>query len=264
MASTSRRFRTRGLPVAADSAIRAQPCVVRTWDGAGHVGLSSTRGFGARDGKGPTDEARHRAINTLVDLIEGTGGGAERDISQRLLIVHGSLHAVLRAYSPNGRSSVDIPTAVVMRLQSLSDALEQSLADDAGDELRLGSLSALMRYLQFELGDKSREIFRVFHLDAGNRLLRDSLMWEGTVDRVQVHIREIVREALECGAAALILVHNHPHGDVQPSNTDMEVTRKVEQACRAFDIRLLDHLIVGRRDVFSMARAGFLSTSSSG
>jgi DNA repair protein RadC len=98
-----------------------------------------------------------------------------------------------------------------------------------------------------------RETFRVLFLDGCNRLLADEVLNVGTVNKVGVHPREVVRRALEVNATAVILVHNHPSGDPKPSQYDHKVTRQVEQACALVDVVVQDHVIVGSSGFFSFA-----------
>ena len=99
-----------------------------------------------------------------------------------------------------------------------------------------------------------RETFRVLLLDNANTLLRDQTMWEGSVNRVQIHPREVISLALETNASALILVHNHPSGQPEPSVEDIRLTEQIVAACKLLDIAVHDHLIVARHAVFSMRR----------
>jgi DNA repair protein RadC len=92
----------------------------------------------------------------------------------------------------------------------------------------------------------------VIFLDSANHLLLDRVMWEGTVNSVQAHPREIVRLALLNNASAIILAHNHPSGQMQPSREDVETTRDIVNACAALDIHVHDHLIVTRFGVRSI------------
>ena len=104
-----------------------------------------------------------------------------------------------------------------------------------------------------------REFFRVFFLDGANRLLADRIMWIGTVDNVQVHPREVMREVLRTSATSIIIAHNHPLGTPQPSAGDVAVTSKLIRACAVFDVTVQDHLIIARAGVFSMRADGILS-----
>jgi DNA repair protein RadC len=99
---------------------------------------------------------------------------------------------------------------------------------------------------------------QVLYLDAAQRLISDETLREGGIDTVAVEVRAIVGRALDLGASGLILAHNHPSGDPQPSAADRQVTVRVATALRAIDVRLLDHLIIARNGTVSFAALGLL------
>lgn len=115
-----------------------------------------------------------------------------------------------------------------------------------------------LRYLQSALAHQAREIFTVLFLDNQYRMIRHQEMFAGTIASVEVHPREIVREALKANAAALILAHNHPSGDAEPSSADRMITTHIIQACALMDIRVLDHLVIGRGEYVSFAERGWI------
>ncbi|WP_261372459.1 RadC family protein, partial [Yersinia aldovae] len=114
------------------------------------------------------------------------------------------------------------------------------------------------KFLQNILSHREREIFLVMFLDNQHRVIRHEEMFTGTISSVEVHPREIVREALKVNAAALILAHNHPSGKAEPSQADRLMTTQVIKACSLLDIRVLDHLVVGRGECVSFAERGWL------
>ena len=148
--------------------------------------------------------------------------------------------------------------ALAPGLEKLFSSLAKLMQNDAVRELKLGSLNALMAYLSLEMGNLRQEHFRVLFLDSSRCLLAERDMWKGTVDKVQVHPREVVREALMEAATSIIVVHNHVSGSPSASHQDIEMTRALMFACMACDIELTDHLIVSRRGAHSMRAAGTL------
>lgn len=100
--------------------------------------------------------------------------------------------------------------------------------------------------------------FRVIFLNAKNRIIGEEVQQRGSVNAVAIHPGEVMRSAVLKGATALILVHNHPSGDVTPSRADIEVTRKIAEALAAVEIRLIDHFIVSKSLVFSFNDHGLL------
>ena len=102
------------------------------------------------------------------------------------------------------------------------------------------------------------ERFHVLYLDRKNRLISDELLGIGTVDHVPVYPREVVRRALDLHASALILVHNHPSGDPEPSEADISMTKEVQKACAALGLVLHDHIITGSGREVSLSGRGDL------
>ncbi len=116
----------------------------------------------------------------------------------------------------------------------------------------------LMDYLQAAIAREPIEQFRVLFLDTRNRLIADEAQARGTVNHTPVYPREVVRRALELGATALILTHNHPSGDPSPSRADIEMTQAIKEAAGALGITIHDHVIVGNGRQLSFKREGFL------
>ena len=122
----------------------------------------------------------------------------------------------------------------------------------------LSSWDALHDYLQVSMGHAQAESFRVLYLDRKNHLLADEVQQRGTVDHAPVYPREVVKRALDLGATALIMVHNHPSGDPTPSRADVEMTRQVVQAAAAMGIVVHDHVVVGHGEHASFKALGLI------
>ena len=114
------------------------------------------------------------------------------------------------------------------------------------------------RYFQDMLGCLEREVFAVAFLDTRHRLIECAELFLGTIDGAEVHPREVVKHALRCNAAAVILAHNHPSGTIEPSAADRAVTARLKQALALVDVRLLDHVVVGGDASLSMSARGLL------
>ncbi len=119
----------------------------------------------------------------------------------------------------------------------------------------LTSWAAVMDYCDIAVrGEVER--FHVLYLDRKNRLISDEHLGIGTVDHVPVYPREVVRRALDLNASALILVHNHPSGDPEPSEADIAMTKEVQKACDVLGLALHDHIIVGAGREVSLRSGG--------
>ena len=113
-------------------------------------------------------------------------------------------------------------------------------------------------YFRDKLGHLDREVFAAVMLDTRHRLIEYVELFQGTIDGAEVHPREVVRTALRLNAAAVLLAHNHPSGEVEPSAADRAVTARLKQALALVEVRLLDHVIVGSQQSLSMAAIGLL------
>jgi DNA repair protein RadC len=131
-------------------------------------------------------------------------------------------------------------------LKVVAELLKRVLREEIQERPVIGSWTALLDYLQMALAHESIEQFRVLFLDRKNILIRDEQQQRGTVDHTPLYPREIVKRALELGASAIIMVHNHPSGDPTPSRVDIEMTKQVVQAMSAVGLSVHDHVIVGK------------------
>jgi DNA repair protein RadC len=138
------------------------------------------------------------------------------------------------------------------------DAMLHALRTEALAGPILTDSRALIDYLSLDMAHLVTERLRVLFLNSGNRLLYDETFAEGSVSETAVYPREIMRRALDVGATALILVHNHPSGDPTPSRGDVEATRQIADAGRTFDICIHDHVIVARSGWSSFRALGLL------
>lgn len=122
----------------------------------------------------------------------------------------------------------------------------------------LANWQALLDYLRAEMAHHAIERVRVLHLNSRNMLIRDELMSEGSIDQAAVHVREVIRRAIDLGSAAIILVHNHPSGDPQPSRADIELTRTIVAAGKPLGIAVHDHLVIGTDGHASLRAMGLM------
>jgi DNA repair protein RadC len=149
----------------------------------------------------------------------------------------------------------DAAIAVLQIQRAVSLAL---LRDDLGNQNVLSSWKQVVAYVRGAMAHERTEQFRILFLDKKNQLIRDEVQQRGTVDHAPVYPREVVKRALELGASALILVHNHPSGDPTPSASDVEMTRAIQKAAAAIGVLVHDHLVVGTRGHASLKGLGLM------
>lgn len=122
----------------------------------------------------------------------------------------------------------------------------------------ISSWNDLLSYCRTAMADEKTELFRILFLDKKNILIADEVQQRGTVDHTPVYPREVVKRALELGASAIILVHNHPSGDPTPSQSDISMTNEIVKAAKALHIKVHDHIVVGHKHHASFKSLGLL------
>jgi DNA repair protein RadC len=169
-----------------------------------------------------------------------------KPLAKQLIATFGSLGAVLAATPAQLAQRGGLSDGTIALLRVVQAAAERMLKEQVADRPVIGSWQALLDYLGVAMKFGGIEQVRVLYLDRKNALLADDAAAQGTVDQAPVYPREVARRALELGASALILVHNHPSGDPTPSRADIEMTKQVVQAMSAVGLEVHDHVIVGK------------------
>lgn len=193
-----------------------------------------------------------------VLLRTGAAGRSALALARALLHRFGSLRGLLVAVPSELARERGIGPARVCELQALAELARRAQAEPLVRGAVIGDPESLRRWLRMRLRDLKHEIFAILLLDARHRVIRFHTLFRGTVDGASVHPREVVRAALGDGAAAVILVHNHPSGVAEPSRADVRITARLKAGLELVDVRLLDHLVVGDREVTSLAERGLL------
>jgi DNA repair protein RadC len=191
-------------------------------------------------------------------LRTGVSGSTAVDVARRLLRRFGSLRGVLDASSAELREERGVGPARAATLLGVSELCRRALAERTRDREVLNAPGVVEDYLRLSIGTKPYEVFVCLYLDARHQLLLAEESARGSLTRVAVYPREIVRRALTLNAAGLIVAHNHPSGGVEPSANDRRLTKTLQEALALIDVRLLDHIVVATNEVFSFARRGWL------
>ncbi|WP_270938882.1 RadC family protein [Falsiroseomonas oryzae] len=181
-----------------------------------------------------------------------------KPIARALVARFGSFANVLAAPPAELREVEGVGDAAVAVIKASQAAALRLLRAEVREQPVLNNWDRLTAYLHAALAREPIEQFRVLFLDTRNRLIADEAQARGTVNHTPVYPREVVKRALELGATALILVHNHPSGDPTPSRADLEMTGEVKAAAAALGIVLHDHLVIGNGRHLSFRRDGLL------
>jgi len=181
-----------------------------------------------------------------------------KPIAKLLIDRFGSLGGVLNATPTELQGVKGISETTAIALKSVQAGAHRLLRQDIIGRPVLNTWPRLRDYCNATMALESREHFRLLFLNKKNELIADEIQQSGTVDHTPAYPREIMKRALELGATALILVHNHPSGDPKPSQADVDMTNDIIAAARTFDIVVHDHLIVATGGITSFKSMGLI------
>ena len=193
-----------------------------------------------------------------IFLRTGVRGRTAVDVSRDLLREFGSLAELCGASRERFCSFPGLGDAKFVQLQATTELVKRALASRMKLSDNLNSPAAVKDYLRLNLQHRQVEVFMGLFLDAQNRVIAIEELFSGTLTQTSVFPREVVRRALFHNAAGVIFSHNHPSGMAEPSHADESLTRVLAQALALVDVRVLDHLIVGKGSVLSFAEKGIL------
>lgn len=206
-----------------------------------------------------------RGGDTLADyeLLEYLLFGVRRQgdtkpTAKALIARFGSIAGVLAAPAADLAKVKGVSEATIALIAVTAETARRAIREEITDGPVLSSWTKLIDYLRIAMGHGRTEEFRLLFLDSKNRLIADEVQGTGTVNRTAVYPREVVKRALEHGATAIIMVHNHPSGDPTPSRADVEMTEEVRDAGALLGIVLHDHVVISKSGHESFKSMGLL------
>lgn len=213
----------------------------------------------------PREKLLQRGSAALTDaellaifLRTGVQGKSAVDLARDLLSDFGSLKALLDADQQRFCQAHGLGDAKYAQLQAVLEMAKRHFKEVLQRGNALTSPDITRAYLSAQLRGYSYEVFACLFLDNQHRVIQLDELFRGTIDGASVYPREVVKQALHHNAAAVIFAHNHPSGIAEPSPADKHITEKLKQALALFDIRVLDHFIIGDGQPYSFAEHGLL------
>ncbi|MDA0939268.1 MAG: DNA repair protein RadC [Proteobacteria bacterium] len=182
-----------------------------------------------------------------------------KPIAKKLLNHFKSIEAIISADQEDLRSIKGVGNEVILHLKLLFEIFTRMhLGNKAHKKNIIDHWEKVLQYCKLTIGFKQKEYFCVLYLDRKNALIADEFLDTGTVDKITIYPREIVKKALSNNASAVILVHNHPSGDCNPSRQDIETTNTIVSALQNVQITTHDHLIISQNQHYSFKGHGLI------
>lgn len=193
-----------------------------------------------------------------IFLRVGVKGKSAVELARDMVVHFGSLHALFGASLAEFSKVHGLGAAKYAQLQAVIELARRTIEEQLESGCPLNSPQSVKHYLRLIFSSKTHESFLVLFLDVKNRLIGSKEMFRGTLTHTSVYPREVVKEALACNAASVMLAHNHPSGTPEPSESDLLLTRALSLALALVDVRILDHFVVAGHQVHSFAEHGQL------
>lgn len=191
-------------------------------------------------------------------LRTGIAGKGVLALADELLASFQGFGGLLQAQPADFRRIKGLGPAKRAELAAVVEMSRRALAQQLQRGPAFESPARVKEFVALHLAGKPREVFAVLFLDAQHRLIELRELFHGTLTQTSVYPREVLRQAMELNAAAVILAHNHPSGVAEPSRADEFLTQQLKAALQLVDVRVLDHLVVGTGEVVSFAERGLL------
>jgi len=209
--------------------------------------------------------AADRGAEALADyevleylLFAAIRRGDTKPLAKALLARFGTLARVLEAEPAALAKVPGMGEASAAALKAVALAARRMARSEVADKPVIANWHALIDYLSTDMAHLTVERVRVLYLDSKNRLVQDHHVGDGSIDEAAIHPREVIRRGLDLGAAALILVHNHPSGNPEPSRADIAITQRIAEAGRLLGIGVHDHVIIGQGRHVSLKAKGLI------
>lgn len=213
----------------------------------------------------PREKLLERGAAALSDaellaifLRVGMPGKTAVDLARELLDHFRGLNTLFAANLAAFSAIPGMGPAKYTQLQAVLEMAKRALGEEMRHGDALNSPQTVRNFLQLKMRGLGHEVFMAVYLDSQNRVIAAPELFRGTLTQTSVYPREVVKQALACNAAAVILAHNHPSGVAEPSQADRWLTEQLKAALGLVDVRVIDHFIVAGKDGVSFAERGWL------
>ncbi|KZN37266.1 hypothetical protein N474_07245 [Pseudoalteromonas luteoviolacea CPMOR-2] len=193
-----------------------------------------------------------------IFLRTGVTGMNAIELAESLLDQRGSLQRLFNSSQHDFVKLKGVGDAKYVQFQAVLELCKRYLKEGCCREICFDKPERVYDYLSIQLKGLEHEVFMALYLDSQNRLIKDEILFNGTINAASVYPREVIKAALKHNAAGIIFAHNHPSGVCEPSYADKVLTEKLQKALSLLDIKVLDHIIVAGNRHSSFAGMGLL------
>lgn len=216
-----------------------------------------------------TDRPRERALKLGMKALStkelfailirhGNKQGSALDIAEEILMKYPTLIELASTTLEDLSEIKGVSNAKGLEILAAVEIARRMSFEECVNKDVITNSKSLVNWLNLEIGMQNQELFLVVFLDVRNQILKSEILFKGTLDRSLVDSREIFKKALLYSSTRIIVVHNHPSGNTEPSTEDIMMTEQLAEIGHLMNVELLDHIIVGRNHHFSFKQSGLL------
>lgn len=217
------------------------------------------------EGEGPREKLLRQGAGQLSDaellavlLRNGLPGQSAVSLARTMMSHFGGLRALMMANQSEMCVICGVGPVKYAQLQAAIEISKRISKENLQRGKILTDPDLTRDYLMRQLADRAYEVFAILLLDSQHRVIQFVELFRGTIDSASVYPREVVSLVLEKKAAAVIVCHNHPSGVAEPSHADRRITERLKYALATIDVSLLDHMVIGDREIVSFAERGWI------
>ena len=204
--------------------------------------------------------ASHLSNAELLAIFLRTGieGKTALDLARDLLSEFGDIGRIIEADFESFAKIKGLGIAKYCQLKATLEIMKRHFQCKVEESASFTNPELVETYLLSQFPQTENEVFACILLDNKHRLIEFEVLFKGTINKTQVYPRVVAQICLKKNAAAIIFAHNHPSGDLTPSDSDQQITEKLKESLKLIDVRVLDHFIIGKNQTLSMAQQGFM------
>lgn len=202
---------------------------------------------------------RYEILEYLLFYLTKRNSEYNKKLSLELLKRYKSIYKLLKAPSYKHIKSNILTEDLFIFFKIIDGLIENEiLYDELSKDIKLTSNKKTYEYLKYSISHSEKEVFKVLFLNTQYELIKDEILFTGTIDKSNIYLREIVKKVIYYNAKAIIISHNHPSGSLTPSKSDIEITNNIKDLLEKIEVILLDHIIVSHKGYYSFMEGGLL------
>lgn len=202
---------------------------------------------------------KEEILKYLLFYITRKDSNYNSKLANELILRYRSIYNLIKTPNYKYINSNYITEDLFIFLKIINHLIESELLyEDYSKDISLSNSISTYKYLKFNMAHLEREVFKIIYLNTQNNIIYEEILFQGTINQSNIYIREIIKKVIYYNAKSIILAHNHPSGSLEPSISDINITKKIINFLKELDVDVLDHIIVSKNGYYSFLEGGLI------